>query len=244
MDKVDPEMLKRAALVTTTYAYFIASAGPAETTWIVSETHLREKRRLLERFGSYVEDAVNTPEEIPKALRHLKTEAAYWEEVAIKAVESSARLAPDHDPVMKSLEALTKDIHQTTKTQIKVASESLDTVLKTIGVEVKKYRKKRRTKLETEAMGIVPKRLYRGPVSIRYWIKKLNSVEQEELRKLGKDHPKGRGFGTLAMYWTDGKRTLHEISERVRMERGETDLEYLVAWYGYLERMGLVELHR
>jgi len=46
------------------------------------------------------------------------------------------------------------------------------------------------------------------------------------------------------MYWTDGVRSLHEISELVRLERGETDLEYLVAWYGYLERMGLVELHR
>ena len=51
-------------------------------------------------------------------------------------------------------------------------------------------------------------------------------------------------MGTLAMYWTDGVRSLYEISELVRLERGETDLGYLVEWYGYLERMGLVELHR
>jgi len=30
----------------------------------------------------------------------------------------------------------------------------------------------------------------------------------------------------------------------VRLERGETNLEYLVEWYRLLEAMGLVELHR
>ncbi|MCK4400383.1 hypothetical protein KAV46_05305, partial [Candidatus Bathyarchaeota archaeon] len=74
--------------------------------------------------------------------------------------------------------------------------------------------------------------------------KKLSHLERENLRKLGKDHPLGRGVATSAMYWTDGVRSLHEISELVRLERGVTDLEYLVGWYGYLERMGLVELHR
>ena len=244
MDKVDPEMLRRAALVTATYAYFIASAGAAEATWIASETHAREKSRLLERFRGYVEDAVNAPEEIPGAVRLLKTHAAYWEEVAVKAVESAARLAPGDDGVWKTIQTLIKDIRQTTKSETKMAAESLNTVLGASGVEAKKYRKKRRTKLETEAMAVVPRRLFRGPVSTRYWDRKLSLVEREGLRKLGKDHPLGRGVGTSAMYWTDGVRSLHEISELVRLERGVTDLEYLVAWYGYLERMGLVGLHR
>ncbi|HUV34937.1 MAG TPA: DUF4910 domain-containing protein, partial [Candidatus Desulfaltia sp.] len=215
MDKVDPEMLRRAALVTATYAYFIASAGPAEAVWIASETHARAKRRLLERFRGYVEDAVNTPEEIPGAVRLLKTHAAYWEEVSVKAVESAARLEPGDDGVRKTIQILTKDIRQTTKSQTRMASESLNTVLGASGVEARKYRKKRRTKLETEAMGIVPRRLYRGPVSTRYWDRKLSHLERENLRKLEKDHPKGRGVGTLAMYWTDGVRSLHEISELV-----------------------------
>jgi len=244
MDKVDPEMLRRAALVTATYAYFIASAGAAEATWIASETHAREKSRLLERFRGYVEDAVNAPEEIPGAVRLLKTHAAYWMEVAVKAVESAARLAPGDDGVWKTIETLIKDIMRTTKSETRMAAESLKTILGASGVEARKYRKKRRTKLETEAMVVVPRRLYRGPVSTRYWDRKLSLVERENLRKLGKDHPLGRGVATSAMYWTDGVRSLHEISERVRLERGVTDLEYLVAWYGYLERMGLVELHR
>jgi hypothetical protein len=241
---VDPEMLRRAALVTATYAYFIASAGSAETAWIASETQAREKKRLLEQFRGYVEDAVNKPEEIPGAVRRLKTHAAYWEEVAVKAVESAMRLAPGDEGVEKTIQALIEDVQRTTKSQVKMAAESLNTILVASGVEAEKYRKKRRTKLETEAMGVVPRRLYRGPVSTLYWDRKLSHVERENLWKLDKDHPLGRGVGILAMYWTDGVRSLYEVSERVRLEIGETDLEYLVAWYGYLERMGLVELHR
>jgi aminopeptidase YwaD len=244
MDKVDPEMLRRAALVTATYAYFIASAGPAEAAWIASETFAREKSRLLERLRGYVEDAVNAPGEMPRALRLLKDQADYWTEVAVKAVESVARLAPGDEAVEKTIEALTGDIRQAAKNGVKMARDMLGTVLEASGVEANKYRKKRRTKLETEAMAVVPRRLYRGPVSTRYWETKLSDVDREALWRLDKDHPLGRGVGTLAMYWTDGARSLHEISELVRLERGVTDLEYLVDWYRLLERMGLVELHR
>ncbi|MBN2335895.1 DUF4910 domain-containing protein [Candidatus Bathyarchaeota archaeon] len=244
LDKVDPEMLRRAALVTATYAYFIASAGPAEATWIAAETHAREKRLLLERLRGYVEDACNKPGEMPKAVRLLRGQAEYWDRVAFKAVESAARLAPDDEGLRKTVKALTRDIHQTTRSQTKVAVNTMEAVLAAGGVEAKPYRRKRMTKLEREAAAVVPSRLYRGPISTRYWVDKLNPVERESLRKLEKDHPLGRGVGTLAIYWTDGVRSIYEVSEMVRMERGETDMEYLVEWYGYLERMGLVGLHR
>ena len=244
MDKVDPAMLGRAALVTATYAYFIASAGPAEAAWIASETHAREKARLMERLRGYVEGAVNTPEETPRALRLLKDQASYWTEVAVKAVESAARLAPGDEAVEKSIEALTGDIRGAAKHGVKMTRETLETVLEASGVEANKYRKKRRTKLETESMAVVPRRLYRGPVSTRGWERKLSDEDREALWRLGKDHPKGRGVGTSALYWTDGERSLHEVSELVRLERGETDLEYLVEWIRLLEGMGLVEVHR
>ncbi len=244
MDKVDPAMLGRAALVTATYAYFIASAGPAEAAWIASETHAREKARLMERLRGYVEGAVNTPEETPRALRLLKDQASYWTEVAVKAVESAARLAPGDEAVEKSIEALTGDIRGAAKHGVKMTRDTLETVLEASGVEANKYRKKRRTKLETESMAVVPRRLYRGPVSTRGWERKLSEKDREALWRLGKAHPKGRGVGTSALYWTDGERSLHEVSELVRLERGETDLEYLVEWIRLLEGMGLVEVHR
>jgi len=125
-----------------------------------------------------------------------------------------------------------------------MARGTLGVVLEASGAEARKYRKKRRTKLETEAMAVVPRRLYRGPVSTRGWERGLSEADRDALWRLGKDHPKGRGVGTSALYWTDGERSLHDISELVRLERGETDLEYLAEWYRLLEAMGLVELHR
>jgi len=244
MDKVDPEMLRKAALVTATYAYFLASAGPAEAAWIASETHAREKARLMERLRGYVEDAVNEPEETPRALRLLKERADYWTDVAVKAVESAARLAPGDEAVEESIDALVKDLRGAAKSRVKMARGTLGVVLEASGAEARKYRKKRRTKLETEAMAVVPRRLYRGPVSTRGWERGLSEADRDALWRLGKDHPKGRGVGTSALYWTDGERSLHDISELVRLERGETDLEYLAEWYRLLEAMGLVELHR
>ncbi|MCW4050888.1 MAG: M28 family metallopeptidase [Candidatus Bathyarchaeota archaeon] len=243
MDKVDPAMLKKAALVSATYAYFIATAGPAEATWIAAETHRMEKGVLVEKYGAYVQEACNTPESIPESIAKLRENAEFWNSVAIKAVESVKRLSGD-ELVTTSIEELTKDIHQTSKTQSRLARATLEQVLDASGVEARKYRKPRKKKLEQQADGIVPVRLYRGPWSTRYWEGKLSLVERDALRKLGKDHPGGRSAATLAMYWTDGKRSLYEVSEKVRLERGSTDLEFLMEYYGFLEKMGLVRLYR
>ncbi len=56
IDKVDPEMLRKVALMTATYAYFIADAGAEEALWLASETASREKRAIMQR----IQDAVTT----------------------------------------------------------------------------------------------------------------------------------------------------------------------------------------
>lgn len=45
----------------------------------------------------------------------------------------------------------------------------------------------------------------------------------------------------MALFWTDGVRSLAEVSGLVDLERGSTDLEYLVRCFGYLEGLGLLE---
>lgn len=245
LNKVDPAMLKRATVVTATYAYFLASAGPAEAAWIASETHSREKALLLERFRAYVEKASDDPSEAPKHTRELKAQAAYWAEVAARAVDSVKRLAPGDATLEDTVAGFVKDLEAEAKAQVKAASQIMNTVLELSGLEAKPYRRPQMRRLEKEADALVPVRVYRGPWSTRGWDTRLSLVEQDELRRLNKDHPEGRSAATLAMYWTDGVRSLYEVSERVRLERGSTDLEYLVGLYRLLGRMRLVELgHR
>lgn len=245
LDKVDPAMLRRAAVVSATYAYFLASAGPAEAAWIASETFSREKARLLERFRDYVERASADPSEVPRYVRELRDQGVYWAEVAVKAVESVKRLAPGDKGLEESVNAFVGDLEAEAKAQVRAATQTMSSVLELSGVEAKPYRRPQMRKLEREADALVPVRLFRGPWSIRGWDVKLSLVEQDELRRLNKEHPEGGSAATLAMYWTDGVRSLYEVSERVRLERGSTDLEYLVGFYRLLGRMGLVELgHR
>ena len=101
--------------------------------------------------------------------------------------------------------------------------------------------RRRLRKLEREAAGVVPRRLFRGPVSLRPWVRGLSWEDREAWWRLGKKHPESRFLGTLAMYWTDGVRSLLEVSGLVELEAGGTDLEYLVEYYRLLRAMGLVE---
>jgi aminopeptidase YwaD len=243
LDKVDPAMLKRAAVVSATYAYFLASAGSAEAVWIASETYAREKARLIERFRGYVEKASADPSEAQRYVRELRDKAAYWAEVATKAVGSVTRLAPGDGALEEAVAGFMRDLEAESKAQVRAATQTMSSVLELSGVKAKPYRKPQMRKLDREADALVPVRLFRGPWSIRGWDVKLSLVEQDELRRLNKEHPDGGSAATLAMYWTDGVRSLSEVSERVRLERGSTDLEYLVGLYRLLERMELVKLH-
>jgi hypothetical protein len=49
------------------------------------------------------------------------------------------------------------------------------------------------------------------------------------------------GPSTLALYWTDGTKRISEISQLVELESGSTNLEYLIEYYGFLEKMRLIK---
>ncbi len=72
-------------------------------------------------------------------------------------------------------------------------------------------------------------------------MRRLFGEDREAWWRLGKAHPDSGILGTLAMYWTDGARSLLEVSRLVELEAGRTDLEYLVEYYRLLRAMGLVE---
>jgi hypothetical protein len=71
----------------------------------------------------------------------------------------------------------------------------------------------------------------------------MKEEDREGFRKLGKDYENCRTFGTLALYWTDGNRNLKEINELVELETGKSNLEYLMKYFRYLEKMNLIKIH-
>ncbi len=247
LDKVDPEMLRKVALMTATYAYSIANAGPWDAVWLANEVATKEKGALIEKTQAEVTLAIGDAENLEKTLaatlKSLKEKTGYRVGRCVEAVKSVKRLAPGDPTVEKTVEALVSDIKATGKTQRQLARKAIKDYAETAGISpLPRAPQRRLKKLEREAAGIIPRRLYRGPVSIRPWLRKMTQEERDAFRKLGKDHPEGRSLGTLAMYWTDGERSLHEISRLVELEAGKTDIEYLLGYIRFLVKMGLVGL--
>jgi aminopeptidase YwaD len=249
LDKVDPAMLRRVALMTATYAYFIASAGPAEAVWLASEVAARERSRLASEIqrlvtGAMIEVAGSSEPEkaLAEALGRLRRLVPYRLDRAVAAVRSAGRLAggsAEYDSVegglVSGLEAAAKAERRAARDAVLGYAEARRLALPSVG-------RGRLRKLEAEARGIVPRRVFRGPVSLRPWVRRLPPEDRDEWHAFGKRHEEaGRSQGTLALYWADGVRGLLEISRLVELEAGSVDLGYLVGLFGWLRRMGLVE---
>jgi hypothetical protein len=96
---------------------------------------------------------------------------------------------------------------------------------------------------EEKAAELVPRRLYRGPVSLRAYLHQLSEEERERVWQMRQEHKKGfRILPTLAVYWADGKRSLLEIADLIELETGQRDVELLAEYFQTLAKLNLVEL--
>ena len=90
---------------------------------------------------------------------------------------------------------------------------------------------------------MVPKRLYRGPVSLCAYLHRLSDEDRERLWKMRKERKRVfYTLPTLATYWADGKRSLLEIADLIKLETGQRDVELLVDYFRVLDKLGLVTL--
>jgi len=249
LEKVDPESLRKVALMTATYAYSIANAGPEDAVWLVNEVASRLKAGIVGSLQGLVTDAVGSSEAdsdlgrgLAEALAKLKKVASYRAGRGVEALRTVRRIAGEDAEYLALEGRLVSGFERLVKVERERAEDTLREYARVKGLDplppVRSGRPKRR---EREAAGIVPRRLFMGPVSTRPWIRKLSAEDRDALRELGKGHPRGRSMATTAMFWTDGERSLLEVSNLVELERGETDLEFLIGYYGFLRRMGLVE---
>ena len=85
-------------------------------------------------------------------------------------------------------------------------------------------------------------RKFRGSVSTRQWVWRLSPEDQEAFYQFGKLHWAASGLETLAVYWSDGERSLRDGSRLVELESGRSNLAYLVGYYRFLEKMQLISL--
>jgi aminopeptidase YwaD len=243
LDKVDPEMLRRIALITATYAYFIADAGEKEALWLASETAYREKIRLIQKIVENVNNAVEADADATAIiLGNLRDRVDYWTQRASETVKSVKIIDPKNKNLEKLIEQLSAEMIATGKTEKKKAEANIQAISAAKGLGTIKAKKKRLLKADKEAEKIIVKRVYLGPFSTRPFMKSLAKKEREAWREYGKKHPAARGIITTSMFWCDGKRTLLEVSKLCKNEIGSTDTEYLLEYYRIMEKAGLVKI--
>ncbi|MBS7619992.1 DUF4910 domain-containing protein [Candidatus Bathyarchaeota archaeon] len=248
IDKVDPEMLKRVALITATYAYFIADMGLEEASWLMSEAALHYKREVLsstERFSSEVlrkaEVSSDPSEKLAEALSLLEKKEKYFSKRGLELIKSFEKVGGDNPIFKKFEERLMEDLNEAISKSIRLAEETLANYALLRNMPLKPKKIQEPSLLDREAEKMIPVRLYRGPPATRYWLNRLDEKDRESSWKMRKDYGQDQVLSTLALYWTDGKRNLLEISELVNLEAGRTNLEYLMKYFKLLEKMGLIK---
>jgi len=236
LDKVDPRMLKRVGAVAAAYAYFIATAGEREASWLGHEMVARFKRRVLQLVQEGVTEAMSAedPQKSAKAMDSMAKSIQHLIERQGEALASLRRLADIE------VEGWQEESAAFARSELEWVWSASSPGL---SLGLPEPPPKELDEWESKAAEMVPTRLYRGPIPLRPYLFKLSEEERDDLHRLRKEHKEG--FFTLpdlALYWADGKRNLLEIADLIELETGMRDVELLVGYLQMLAKLELIEL--
>lgn len=225
LDKVDPAMLYRVGCMTATYAYLLANMGLPQAKWLLSETRGRYPQRLNQLLNVSVEEQ--------QAL------ADTWQRVQYKLERKQAELASitrfldageqeQFAPLLGAEQEFIKEVTDSLwqrHLQDCGATDSPVTAAPTANSEYQ----------------LIPRRLFRGPISMRGKLETLTPAEQDAYAALLKQHANAaRRASNYLVYWADGQRTISEIDHQVNMEIGVSDPAFALGYFRFLEQLGLV----
>ncbi|MBU7038229.1 MAG: DUF4910 domain-containing protein [Theionarchaea archaeon] len=238
VDKIDPDAMKRVGVLTATYAYFIATAGEEEAQWMAFTVLEKAKERVINRVQKAVtilaenelgkrgkdkeKGKEGDKEKEPHGTQNFLGQMDYLLDREIHAIRSVKALTT------LSTEPLEKELNQ-------VVSSEKEKLLAYKTVPEKK---------KQEECTWVPVRTYPGPISTRRVLLDMSLEERKAFEKKQGEIETSRLLETLAVYWSDGRRTLSEINELLIFETGQNSLEFLKWYFSFLEEHGLLELKR
>jgi aminopeptidase YwaD len=242
-DRTDPQSLARAAAVASAYAYWLASAGLDDTTWLGYEMSARFRACLVERAGQAAAElwAQDGEEALARTLDGLDRRLAYLLGRHKAALGTLQRLA-DVECLLTDLEADAERAAERELAWVRRAA-GLRAAALDLG-DLAALPPRQLTLLEGEASGLVPVRKMRGPIPLSPHLGRLTGAERDAWRELNKAR-KDRSWNTLidlAAYWADGSRSVLEIADVVELETGKRDVELLLAYFRLLEMLGFVSL--
>ena len=247
VDKVDPAMLARTAVLTAAYATWLATAGNEQALWLGQEMSTRFEVRLArqaqEAIGSGL--SAETPVALAQVWTDFQRQAGFWHDRQLAALSTLARLSSGPPLGMDVLiEELSEYADQALARQADRVKAALMRKLAISDVEELSHLSSAEPEpWQAQAARLVPRRLYRGPASLRAHLARLSAEDRLAWYRLAERA--GEGWRTayrLAEYWADGERTLAEIVDLVELECGQQRGAELLECFRFLEKMGLMEL--
>jgi len=226
IEKVSPQSLARATALAATYAYFVASAGPRETLWLAREMNYRFEIRLARKLQSASTAALGGGAPTGP---DWSNRVAFRLDRQLAALESLKRLDPAFDA-------------QLWRAQASAIAEAAWARARDV---LDDWRMAECDMLGEDDARLVPTRRYRGPISLRPYLRRLPAAERAEAQAIFRRHGAFMDLpADVALYWSDGRRTLAEILELTELETHTRDAAGLAAYFKLLARLGLAELRK
>ena len=242
LDKVDPAMLARAGTLAAAYAFFVADAGQSEATWLAHEMQTRFQVRLARLTQAQITQMWDSkaPTASRDALERLGRQVAY---VVDRYEEALATLTRLWVGIGSLIESLSGEAAHLVQLELDRGRRAAGDCIRALGADGLSEPPEEPDEWEQKAVAMTPRRLYRGPVSLRAAMSELSLEERVAVRKLVQSRKAGgRTLPTLAGYWADGRRSALEIVDLVEMEFGIRDAELVVKYFELLHKVGLVDL--
>ena len=246
IDKVDPASLRRAGLLTATYASFLAGAGGEEAAWLGHEAQTRYKA-LIARSGQDAATAVHRfktgadgGQGIARDLAMLQQRLLYLSERQQSILAWLERLGGAE--IVRTLRSLQSEAATVAWNECTVQSENITGIAMRAGLrKLPDALPRTLDAWEVAAQEIVPQRRMRGPIALDSYLSRLGAEKRDAWHAVTRQHAMaGSALPDLALYWADGKRTLLEIADRLELETGMRDVECLVLYVRLLRELELL----
>jgi hypothetical protein len=242
-DRTDPNSLARSGTLAAAYAYWLATAGTGEATWLGYEMVARFKEKVVQAARKAVDRALalEDTEALARELASLDRRLAYLlarEKAALMTLE---RLGPIQCLMTDLIPEVERSVHHELAwargaVELKAVSLGAGTLPDVPSADL--------SELEMEAAGLTPVRQVRGPIPLQQHLKRLSAEDRATVKKLLEDRQEHAAHTllTLALYWADGVHTVLDIVNLVELEAGFRDVELVLTYFRMLKNLGFVQL--
>ncbi|MHA1462639.1 MAG: DUF4910 domain-containing protein [Candidatus Heimdallarchaeota archaeon] len=253
IEKVSAELLQLIGSMTATYCYFIANAEIPEILWIIREITTKGKERITqfsrqkttEFLLKLKEEKENETKEtlLWEFFERIEAELNFRKKIELQALKTTLKLITKDEekkPIDTMVQEMYRAIETHTEKELIQTKFSIEEISNALNIQPKI--KEKHEELEIQKInGIIPKRVFRGPIT-GLSLGDLSLDDLKEMKEVDEEHKGMRPVLTSGVFWIDGKRTLGEIAELVNCDIGKTSIQYLYKMLKFYEKHGVVEL--